>query len=229
MMAHQHNLEAVGNPTENSNESLSTIFTRGILKENNVLVNLLGLCPAIAVTQTFENGLGMGILVILVLLLTNVSISALRKVISDVVRIPCFIVIIASEVTVIYLLTKAFLPDLAANLGVFIPLITVNCIVFGRAEAFAYKNKVLPSALDGIGAGLGGLVALSLMGFIREVLATGMWTIIGVTIPVGKVITVPLWGAINDGQFGISLFGTSVGAFLVMGFLIAFFKKGESK
>jgi electron transport complex protein RnfE len=206
-------------------ESLSSILTKGIWKENNVLVQLIGLCPALAVTSTFENGFGMGLLVILCLVLTNMSISALRHIIKDVIRIPAFVVIIASEVTVVYLLTKAFLPDLAATLGIFIPLITVNCVVFARAESFAYKNGVVKSLFDGLGAGIGVLVALSIMGAIREILTLGSLTLIGKTIPIGtNPITIPLWGLSG----GISLFGTAVGAFIVMGVLVAIFKK-ESK
>jgi electron transport complex protein RnfE len=150
-------------------------------------------------------------------------------VIPDVVRIPSFVVIIAAEVTVVYMFTQAFLPVLATGLGIFIPLITVNCIVFGRAEAFAFKNKPVPAILDGLGAGLGVMFALGLVGLVREILATGSLVLIGKTIPLGNdlVIGFPLWSALGDFQIG--LFGMSVGAFLVLGFLIAIFKKKEKK
>ena len=132
-------------------DSLLNIFTKGIWKENGIFVMVLGMCPALAVTSTFEGAFGMGILVFLVLTMTNISVSAVRKVVPNTVRIPVYIIIIATEVTIIKMLVDAFAPALAAELGVFIALITVNCVVFGRAESFASKNSVGKSALDGMG------------------------------------------------------------------------------
>lgn len=155
-------------------------FTKGLIKENPNLVMLLGMCPTLAVTVMAENGLGMGLATTFVLVCSNLVISLLKKVIPDTVRLPCFIVIIAGFVTLVSLLLDAFLPDLAKELGVFLSLITVNCIILGRAEMFACKNKVLPSVLDGLGMGLGFTASLFIVGSIREILGTGMW--MGITI-----------------------------------------------
>ncbi len=155
-------------------------FTKGLIKENPNLVMLLGMCPTLAVTVMAENGLGMGLATTFVLVCSNLVISLLKKVIPDTVRLPCFIVIIAGFVTLVSLLLDAFLPELAKELGVFLSLITVNCIILGRAEMFACKNKVIPSVLDGLGMGLGFTASLFIVGSIREILGTGKW--MGITI-----------------------------------------------
>ena len=152
-------------------------FTKGIIKENPTLVTLLGMCPTLAVTTMAENGLGMGIATTFVLVCSNAVISLLKNVIPKAVRLPSFIVIIASFVTLIEFLMKGYVPALYDSLGVFLSLITVNCIILGRAEAFASKNKLIPSILDGLGMGLGFTLALFLMGSFREILGTGKWII----------------------------------------------------
>ncbi len=148
-------------------------FTKGLVKENPSLVMLLGMCPTLAVTTMAANGLGMGLATTFVLVCSNLVISLLRKVIPDTVRLPCFIVIIAGFVTFVSIMLDAFLPDLADALGVFLSLITVNCIILGRAEMFASRNKVLPSVLDGLGMGLGFTLSLIVVGSLRELLGTG--------------------------------------------------------
>lgn len=151
------------------------VFTNGLLKENPTLRLVLGTCPTLAVTTMAFNGLGMGLAATFVLLCSNMVISALRKVIPQQVRIPCYITIIAGFVTVVQMLMKAYLYDLYAALGVFLPLIVVNCIILGRAEMFASKHDVLSSALDGLGMGLGFTLVLTLMGTVREILGSGTW------------------------------------------------------
>jgi electron transport complex protein RnfE len=179
-------------------------FTKGIIKENPVFVLLLGLCPVLGVTSSAMNGLGMGLATTFVLAASNVFISALKTQIPDQVRIPAFIVIIASFVTMVQLLMEAYTPDLFAQLGVFIPLIVVNCIVFARAEIFAAKNGMFPSFLDGLGSGLGFTIALVLLGGVRELLGNG---------------------SLFDYKFiagdGILIFILAPGAFIALGFLIA--------
>ena len=150
-------------------------FTKGLINENPTLVMLLGMCPTLAVTTMAVNGLGMGLTTTFVLVCSNLVISLLKKVIPSAVRLPCFIVIIAGFVTLVSLLLDAFIPSLAESLGVFLSLITVNCIILGRAEMFACKNKVLPSVLDGLGMGLGFTCSLLIIGSIREILGTGEW------------------------------------------------------
>ncbi len=140
----------------------------GIFKENPTLVLMLGMCPTLAVTTSAMNGLGMGITTTVVLTLSNVIISALRKVIPDKIRIPAFIIIIASFVTMMQLILQAYIPELYKALGIYIPLIVVNCIILGRAESYAYKNPVMPSLFDGLGMGLGFTLALTLIGLLRE-------------------------------------------------------------
>ena len=157
------------------------ILTKGIIKENPVLVLLLGTCPTLATTSSALNGLGMGVSATAVLICSNIVISLLAKFIPDKVRIPCYIVVIAGFVTVVQFVLQAFVPALYASLGLFIPLIVVNCIILGRAEMFASKNNALDSALDGIGMGLGFTLALGLMGAIREIIGAG--TIFGVALP----------------------------------------------
>ena len=154
-------------------KSLGKEFTKGIISENPVLRLVLGTCPALAVSTSVASAIGMGIAATIVLICSNVVISALRKVIPAKVRIPAYIVIIASFVTVIQLLVKAFVPALDTALGVYLPLIVVNCIILGRAEAFASKNSVLASAVDGLGLGVGFTTALFLMSAIREIFGAG--------------------------------------------------------
>ncbi len=155
------------------NNSLAKEFTKGIVKENPVLRLVLGTCPTLAVTTSVSSALGMGLAATLVLVCSNTVISLLRKVIPQKMRIPAYIVIIASFVTVVQMLVKAFVPFLDAQLGVYLPLIVVNCIILGRAEAFAGKNPVAASFLDGLGMGIGFTCALLCMGFVRELLGTG--------------------------------------------------------
>ena len=152
-----------------------TTFTNGIIKENPVVVLVLGTCPAIATSTTVLNALGMGLAATFVLLGSNIVISLLRKIIPNKVRIPCFIVVIAGFVSVVQLLLQAYAKDLYNSLGIFLPLIVVNCIILGRAEMFASKNSVLDSALDGLGMGLGFTLALTLMATVREILGSGTW------------------------------------------------------
>ncbi|HOI10047.1 MAG TPA: electron transport complex subunit E [Myxococcota bacterium] len=160
--------------------SLSQVFSRGFLKENPLFVLLLGMCPSLAVTTSVINGLGMGAAVIFVLTCSNLSIALLRKVIPSAVRIPAFIVVIASFVTVVDMVMEGFAPDLHAALGVFIPLIVVNCIILARAEAFASKNPVLASILDGLGMGIGFTIALVVIAAFRELLGNG--SLLGVNL-----------------------------------------------
>ena len=150
-------------------------LTNGLLKENPVLRLVLGTCPTLAVTTLAFNGLGMGLAATFVLICSNMVISALRKIIPDQVRIPAFITVIAGFVTVVQMLVQAYLPALNKALGVFLPLIVVNCIILGRAEMFASKNNVIDSALDGLGMGIGFTITLTLMGSIREILGAGTW------------------------------------------------------
>lgn len=178
----------------------------GIVKENPTFVLTLGMCPTLAVTTSAKNGLGMGLTTMVVLALSNAFISLLRKVIPDKVRIPAFIVIIASFVTVMELLLEGFLPSLYDALGIYIPLIVVNCIILGRAEAYASKNPVLPSLFDGIGMGLGFTIALTMIGTVRELLGAGQ--IFGVTI-------------MPSGYVPVSIFIMAPGAFFVLAMLTA--------
>ena len=189
---------------ENKTSKLS-ILLNGIIKENPVLVLLLGTCPALATSSSVANGIGMGLSATAVLICSNMVISLLRNVIPDKVRIPCYIVIIAGFVTVVQFVLQAYVPSLYASLGLFIPLIVVNCVILGRAEAFANKNTVIDSAFDGIGIGLGFTLALGAMGLIRELFGAG--TILGFTI-------IPE-------QFTVSFFGLAPGGFFVYGILIA--------
>lgn len=177
----------------------------GIITENPTFVMMLGMCPTLAVTSSAINGLGMGLSTTAVLVMSNLMISLLRKLIPDKVRIPAFIVVVASFVTVVQLLLEAYLPSLNSALGVYIPLIVVNCIILGRAEAYASKNPVLPSVFDGIGMGLGFTFGLTCIGICREVLGSG--AIFGKTF-------------IPD-NFHITFFVLAPGAFLVLSFLTA--------
>ena len=187
-----------------SNSKLN-ILTKGFFKENPTLILVLGCCPTLAVTTSVTNALGMGAATTFVLLMSNMLISALKNVIPDKVRIPSYIVIIATFVSMIDLLIQGFLPALSASLGVFIPLIVVNCIVLGRAEAFANKNTVFDSLLDGLGMGIGFTIALTLIGAIREILGSG--SIMGFQF-------IPA-------EYHILIFVLAPGAFLVFGFVMA--------
>lgn len=187
-------------------QSYGKILTNGIIKENPVLVLILGTCPSLAVTTMAVNGIGMGVAATIVLICSNIVISMLKKTIPDTVRIPCYIVIVAAFVTIVQLLVKAFAPDLDKALGVFLPLIVVNCIILGRAEMFANKNTVAASALDGLGMGIGFTLALFVMGSIREFLGNGTW--------MGITLTAKLWDP-------IIVFLLAPGGFLVYGALIA--------
>lgn len=183
-------------------------FTKGIIKDNPIFVLLLGMCPTLGTTTSAINGLGMGAATMFVLVMSNIAISLVKNVIPAKVRIPSFIVIIASFVTVVQLVMEAYLPDIYATLGVFIPLIVVNCIILGRAEAFASKNNVLSSAVDGLGIGLGFTLSLTLLGAVREMLGSG--AIFGT-----KFI---------DGD-GMLIFVLAPGAFIALGYLLVIFNK----
>ena len=156
-------------------KSLFEIFTAGFVKENPVLRLVLGTCPTLAVTTMAFNGLGMGLAATAVLICSNALISSLRKIIPDKIHIPVYITIIAAFVSVVQMLVKAFVPALDSALGIFLPLIVVNCIILGRAESFAGKNKIIPSIVDGVGMGLGFTIALVCMGSIREIIGAGTW------------------------------------------------------
>ena len=192
------------------------VLTNGIIKENPVLVLLIGTCPTLAVTSLAVNGVGMGIAATVVLVCSNIVISLLRKIIPDTVRIPCFIVVIAGFVTIVQYIVKAYAPALDSALGIFLPLIVVNCIILGRAEAFASKNGVVASALDGVGMGIGFTLTLLAMGSIREFLGAGTWF--------GIELTANLFDP-------ISIFILAPGGFFVFGTLIAlvnYFTKGKA-
>ena len=186
------------------NKSLERLYN-GIIKENPTFVLTLGMCPTLAVTTSAMNGLGMGLTTAAVLAMSNLFISALRKIIPDKVRIPAFIVIVASFVTIVQLLLEAFIPSLNASLGIYIPLIVVNCIILGRAESYAYHNPVIPSFFDGVGMGLGFTVALTLLGIFREFIGSG--TFFGIRV--------------FPEEYGITIFVLAPGAFFVLAMLVA--------
>lgn len=188
-------------------------FTKGIIKQNPVLVSLLGMCPTLAVTGQAVNGLGMGLATTFVLLCSNIIISLLKNVIPKSVKLPCYIVIIAGFVTIVEFLLHGFIPDLYDSLGTFLSLITVNCIILGRAEMFASKNKLLPSIMDALGMGLGFTLALFLMGSLREIFGSGSW--LGMNIP------------LNITPMGV--FIMPAGGFFVLGCIIAFVNKLADK
>ena len=187
-------------------------FTKGFIKENPVFALFLGLCPTLGVTTTAINGMGMGLATTFVLLMSNIVVSLIKNFIPDKVRIPSFIVIIASFVTIVELTMQAYLPSLFEALGLFIPLIVVNCLVLGRAEAFASKNKLLSSAIDGLGMGLGFTFALTLLGAVREILGSG--SIFGLKFIAGD---------------GMLIFILSPGAFIALGYLIVIVNKLSKK
>ena len=188
------------------------IIKNGIVKENPTFVLMLGMCPTLATTTSAINGLSMGLATMAVLICTNVVISCLKNVTPDKVRIPVFIVVIAAFVTILQMFIKAYLPDIDASLGLFIPLIVVNCVILGRAEAFAAKNSPLASLFDGIGIGLGFTLGLTLLGICREVFGAG--SIFGYTL-------VPE-------DYNILLFVLPPGAFITLGFLVAIMNKLRS-
>ncbi|MBE5793599.1 MAG: electron transport complex subunit E [Clostridiales bacterium] len=157
------------------NNRLIKVFTNGLLNENPTFRLLLGMCPTLAITKAASSGLGMGLATTFVLVFSNLVVSLLRNIIPEKVRIPSFVVVIATFVTIIDLMIKAFLPALSSTLGIYIPLIVVNCIIFARAESFASKNPVLPSIADGLGMGLGFTGALVLLSSVREIIGTGCW------------------------------------------------------
>ncbi len=181
----------------------------GIIKENPTFVLLLGMCPTLGTTSSALNGMSMGLATMFVLICSNIVISALKNLIPDMVRIPAFIVVIATFVTVVQMCMEAFVPALYASLGLFIPLIVVNCIVLGRAEAFAAKNGIIPSAFDGLGMGLGFTMALTLLGAVRELLGTG------------KLFNLTLMPE----QYGSLIFVLAPGAFIALGYLVAIVNK----
>ena len=194
--------------------NLKKQFMDGLLYQNPVLVQVLGMCSTLAITTSFFNGLGMGVAVLIILTLSNVINSLIRKIVPDKIRIAMFIVVIAGFVTMVDLLIQAFLPDLAKSLGVFIPLIVVNCIILGRAEAFSYKNGVAASFFDGIFQGIGYTLVLLAMCIIREFLGAGTFGG-GLLGPDAKGI------AILPSQFPVGMMTMPVGGFLVLGALIA--------
>jgi len=185
------------------------ILTNGILKENPVLVLLLGMCPTLGTTTSAMNGFGMGMATMFVLLCSNTVISMLKNLIPNKVRIPAFIIVIASFVTIVEMVMQAYMPALYESLGLFIPLIVVNCIVLARAEAFASKNTPFKSLLDGIGMGIGFTFALTLLGSVREFLGTG------------KIFDLSIYPE----QYGLLAFVLAPGAFLALGFLIVIVNK----
>ena len=190
----------------------------GLISQNPVLVQLLGMCSTLAITTSFFNGLGMGVSVLVILTLSNIFISLLRKIIPNEVRIACYIVVIAGFVTCVDLILKAFVPALSNSLGVFIPLIVVNCIILGRAEAFASKNGVGASAVDGICQGIGYTLVLVIMCVIRELLGAG--TFGAGLLGGGELGAAPGLRIIPD-QFGIKILTMPVGGFLTLGALIS--------
>ena len=196
-----------------NSEKKTNIFTtiterlfNGILKENPTFVTMLGMCPTLAVTTSCINGVGMGLTTTVVLALSNVFVSLLRKIIPDKARVPAFIVVVASFVTMVQFLLEAYLPSLNASLGIYIPLIVVNCIILGRAESYASKNPVIPSLFDGIGMGLGFTIGLGTLGALREIIGAGK--IFGISI-------------IPDSIEPIRVIGSAPGAFLVLACLVA--------
>ena len=185
------------------------ILFNGILKENPVFVLLLGMCPTLGTTSSAINGMSMGLATTFVLICSNLVISSLKNLIPDLVRIPAYIVVIATFTTAVQILMQAYLPTLYDSLGLFLPLIVVNCIVLGRAEAFAAKNKIFPSVLDGLGTGLGFVLALTILGACRELLGTG------------KLFDLTIYPE----SYGSLIFVLAPGAFIALGYIIAIVNK----
>lgn len=194
------------------NKSLSVIIN-GIIKENPTFVLLLGMCPTLATTTSAINGMSMGLATMFVLICSNAVVSLVKNLIPDMVRIPAFIIIIAGFVTVLQMLIKAYMPELDKSLGIFIPLIVVNCIVLGRAEAVASKKGLGHSLLDGVGIGLGFTLSLTLLGIVRELLGSG------------KLFDFPIF---NE-TYGALLFVLAPGAFIALGYLVALVNKMKNK
>jgi len=194
--------------------SLAKIFKNGLIDENPTFVQVIGMCPTLAVTTSAINGLGMGLSTAVVLLCANVFISLIRNVVPDKIRIPAFVVVIATFTTIVGMLLKAYMPALDAALGLYIPLIVVNCILLARAESFASKNGVVASAVDGISMGLGFSLALTVLGIVRELLGNG--SIFG-------------WSLFGASFQPILIFVLPPGAFLTLGFLFAGFNKLKGK
>jgi electron transport complex protein RnfE len=188
------------------------VLINGIVKENPTFVLMLGMCPTLGTTSSAINGMSMGLATTFVLICSNTVISSIKRIVPDMVRIPCFIVVIASFVTLLQMVMQAYTPSLYTTLGLFIPLIVVNCIVLGRAEAFASKNGPVASFFDGLGIGLGFTFALTLLGAVRELLGTG------------KIFGL---GLIPE-DYGMLLFVLAPGAFIALGYLIAAFNKIKS-
>ena len=195
-----------------SSNSKLQLIVDGIVKNNPTFVLVLGMCPTLGTTTSAINGMGMGLATMIVLILSNITISAIARIIPDKVRIPCYIVVIASFVTIVQLLLQAYVPVLYDALGIFLPLIVVNCIILGRAEAFANKNGVGDSALDGVGIGLGFTIALTAIGLVREILGSGSafgWKFLS-----------------GDGMLAFVL---APGAFIVLAYLMVVFRKITNK
>ena len=195
-----------------SQNSKLQLIVDGIVKNNPTFVLVLGMCPTLGTTTSAINGLGMGLATMIVLILSNITISSIARIIPDKVRIPCYIVVIASFVTIVQLLLQAYVPVLYEALGIFLPLIVVNCIILGRAEAFANKNSVGDSALDGVGIGLGFTIALTAIGLVREILGSGSafgWKFLQ-----------------GDGMLAFVL---APGAFIVLAYLMVVFRKITNK
>ncbi|MDR3137587.1 MAG: electron transport complex subunit E [Tannerellaceae bacterium] len=190
---------------------MKKLFLNGIFSQNPTFVLLLGMCPTLGTTSSAANGLGMGLATTFVLLCTNTAIAATKSLIPDTIRIPAYIVIIAAIVSVLQMAIQAYLPSLYASLGIFIPLIVVNCIVLGRAEAFAAKSSPLPAAIDGLSMGLGFSLALTILGASRELLGTG------------KVFNLTIF----PDTYGALIFVLAPGAFIALGFLIAIVRRGK--
>ena len=193
--------------------NLGKIFKNGIIDENPTFVQVIGMCPTLAVTSSAINGIGMGLSTAVVLACSNLAISLLRKIVPDKIRIPCFVVVIATFVTIVQMLLKAYVPALDKALGLYIPLIVVNCLILARAESFACKNKQFPSLVDGFAMGLGFTIALTILGAVREILGAG--SVFGV--------------AFLPETFNTLLFILPPGAFLTLGCLMAVFNKLTKK
>lgn len=189
---------------------LSKVLTNGAFKNNPVFMQLIGLCSVLAITNNLTNSIAMGIAVTFVLIMSNGVVSLLRNVIPDKIRIPCFIVVIASFVTLVQMFLEAYSQPIYQALGIFLPLIVVNCCILGEAEGFAYKNKLIPSIVDGIGTGIGYTIAVCAMGIIREIFGYG--TLLNFQI-------------LPESYPGIGIMGAPAGAFILLGFLIAGFRR----
>ena len=209
-------------------ESIKERLFNGIIKENPTFVMMLGMCPTLAVTTSCMNGIGMGLTTMVVLAMSNMIISLLRNIIPDKVRVPSYIVIVASFVTIMQFLLEAYLPSLNASLGIYIPLIVVNCIILGRAEAYASKNKVIPSLFDGIGMGIGFTIGLGLLGAFRELLGSG--TILGYDVLTGLNSLIDKISTSTSFNIEpVRIIGLAPGAFFVLAFLVATQNKIKQK